>query len=105
MCELVTVVNGVALLDEETAKKIALFETMAKDIKAREDALKEAILAEMKAKGVIKIDTGDLLINFIAGGMRETLDGKALKAERPDVYDEYVKLTPTKDSIRMKVRG
>lgn len=104
MMDLITMEQGVALLDAETARKIAALEQIAKDLKEKQDALKAAILAEMKAKGIIKIDTGELLINFIAGGMRETLDSKALKAERPDVYDEFCKLTPTKDSIRVKVR-
>ncbi len=104
MTELVMVEQGVALLDAETAEKIVEFELAAKRIKDAEEALKAAILTEMREKGIVKVDTGKLLINYIAGGMRETFDGKALKAERPDVYDEYCKLTPTKDCIRIKVR-
>ena len=104
MTDLIKVEKGVALLDKDTAGKIVAFELAVKEIKEKEEALKEAILAEMRDKGIVKIDTGVLLINYIAGTMRETFDSKALKADRPDIYDEYCKLTPTKDSIRLKVR-
>ena len=96
--------GGIAILDEETAQKIADFEAIAKKVKEEEEALKTAILAEMKEKGVIKIETVHLVINYIEATMRETFDAKALKKDFPDIYDGYAKLTPVKESVRIKVR-
>lgn len=97
--------GGLAILDPETAAKVAEFERMAKEIKEKEDALKKEILKEMELKGVLKIDTGALLISYVAPTDRETLDTKALKEELPDIYDTYVKIGKVKSSIRIKVRA
>lgn len=105
MAELITLTpSGIALLDEQTADKIADFKAMAKKIKGEEDALEAAILDEMRAKGVVKIETVHLVINYIEPSMRETFDSKALRKDFPDIYDGYAKLTPVKDSVRIKVR-
>lgn len=104
MNELITINEGTAILNPETASKIAEFEKAMKSIKDQEEALKTAILNEMEAKGIIKIDTADLLISYIAPTDRETFDSKALQKDDPDLYDAYVKMTPVKSSIRIKVR-
>lgn len=94
--DLITLNNDVAILDVETAGKIAEFEKMAKDIKAKEDELKKAILEEMESKGIIKLDTDVLSITYVAPTERESLDGKTLREELPDIYDAYVKISPVK---------
>lgn len=104
MDSLIKVENGTALLDVNVAEKIAQFEAQAKEIKKKEDELKAAILAEMEAQGIIKLDCDFLAITYVAATDRESLDTKRFRAELPDVYDEYVKLTPVKSSIRIKVK-
>ena len=52
--ELIRVENGLNILEEETSKKIAEFERQLKDIKAKEDELKQAILEEMESKNLSK---------------------------------------------------
>ena len=104
MDELIKVENGTALLDVNVIESIAQFETALKEIKAKEDELKKAILAEMEAKGVIMLDSERLTITYVAPTDRETLNSKQLRADLPDIYDEYVKMTPVKSSIRIKVK-
>ena len=104
MNELITISGDMAILNPETAAKVAEFERLAKEVKAKEDELKKRILAEMEAKSVIKLDTGSLLISYVAPTTREVLDTKALKEECPDIFDTYVKLSPTKAGLRIKVR-
>lgn len=101
MNELITT-NGE--LSAETSLKIAEFERQVKEIKKQEDELKKAILAEMENKGIIKLDTPDLAITYVAPTNRETLDTKALKEELPDIYDTYVKISPVKPSIRIRLK-
>lgn len=105
MDNLITITGDMAILNPETAAKVAEFERMAKEVKTKEDELKKAILTEMESKGVIKLDTGALLISYVAPTDRETLDAKALKEELPDIYDTYVKISPVKSSIRIKLKG
>lgn len=104
MNDLITINNGIAELDGETIIKIASFEKQVKLLKEQEDALKKAILEEMEAKGVIKLESDVLNITYVAETTRETLDSKTLKEELPDIYDAYVKLSKVKPSIRLKIK-
>ena len=101
--ELITVSQGVALLDAQTAVRIAEFERKMKEIKAAEDALKAMILEEMESKGIKSIKTDDMMISFVAASEKETFDSKQLRADEPDMYDKYIKMTPVKASIRIKL--
>lgn len=102
--ELIKIENEIAILDGETSLKIAEFERTIKELKDKEDELKQSILNEMESKNIIKLETDDLMINYIAPSERETLDSKRLREEQPDLYDEYVKFSPVKSSIRLKVK-
>lgn len=104
MNDLIKIENGNAVLDAETSAKIAYFEQTVKGIKAKEDELKAAILKEMEAKGIIKIDTPEMAINYIASTDRERFDSKAFRKDHPDTYDEYVRISTVKPSIRIKVK-
>lgn len=102
--ELITMTEqGVALLSMDVATKIADFERKVKEIKDAEEKLKNAIKEEMVSKGVIKLETSDLTINYVEATTRETLDTKKLKEELPDIYDAYVKISEVKSSVRVKV--
>ena len=76
-----------------------------KFIKEQEETLKKAIKAEMEAKGILKVqdETNGMTITYIAPTYRETFDSKKFKADNPDMYDEYVKFSPVKSSIRIKL--
>lgn len=92
------------VLNPEISARIAEVERMVKVLKQEEDALKNAILAAMEANGIVKIDTPEVMINYIAETDRETFDTKTFKEENPDIYDAYCKMTPVKASLRIKVK-
>lgn len=104
MNDLIKVENGTALLDSDVSKKIAEFEKTIKEIKTKEDELKKAILSEMESKNLIKVDTEDLTITYVAPTDRETFDSKSFKMDHQDLYDEYVNISSVKASIRLKVK-
>ena len=104
MDELIRVEQNTALLNPEVSSKLAEFERMAKEIKAKEDELKQRVLAEMEQHGILKIETDDLIINYVAETSRETFDSKAFRKDNPDLYDEYVKISTVSASVRMKVK-
>ena len=68
------------------------------------DAFKSELLKAMEQNGVVKIDTDEVLINYVASTNRETLDSKAFKDDFPDLYDNYVKISAVKPSVRIKVK-
>ena len=105
MKELIKIENGISLLDADVSNKIAEFERQIKLIKEAQEALKEAIKAEMEDKCILKVEdeTNGMTITYITPTYRETFDSKRFKADKPDMYDEYVKLTPVKASVRIKL--
>ena len=102
--ELVKVDNGNAILAEDAVKTIVEIETMMKSLKAKQDEIKVALLEAMETNNVLKLDTPELLISYVASSDRETFDSKRFKDEHQDLYDEYVTMTPVKSSIRIKVK-
>lgn len=104
MDKLIRVEQNTALLNPQVSQELAEFEKLAKNIKAKQDELKQRILEEMEAHGLIKIETDDLTITYIAPTSRETFDSKAFRKDNPDLYDEYVKISTVKASVRMAVK-
>lgn len=103
--ELIKLNGDTAILDGDTAQKIAEFEKRVKDLKAKEDKLKKLILEEMETKGIIKLNTDVLSITYVAPTDRESLDSKKLREDLPNVYDAYINIKPVKSSIRIKLKG
>jgi regulator of replication initiation timing len=104
MGELIKVENGTAVLNAEAVNKIAEFENAMKKLKQAEDQLKKEILGEMEEKNILKIENETMTISYIASTGRETFDSKKFRADNPDLYDEYVTISPVKSSIRIKVK-
>lgn len=102
--ELIKVENEIGILDTEVSKKVAEFEKALKEIKEKEEELKQNILSEMESKNILKLETDDLTITYIAPAERETFDSKKFREENSDLYDEYIKFSPVKSSIRIKVK-
>lgn len=102
--ELIKVENGVGILNPVASGKIAHFEREMKALKEQEEELKAAILAAMEEQNVLKVDTPELTITYVAPSLRETFDSKRLKEELPELYDDFCKLTRVKASIRLKVK-
>ena len=104
MDELIVRTESGAMLTADTEEKITALLKAADKIKEEVDNLKAAIMSEMEKKNIIKIDTEVLTVTYVAPTDRETLDSKAIKADLPDIYDTYCKLSPVKASLRVKVK-
>ena len=102
--ELIKVEDGKALLNIATSKQLYEFEKAMKELKEQEDEIKASILQEMEDKNIKSIECDELLISYIAPSDRETFDSKKFRDEHSDLYDEYVKFTPVKSSVRIKLR-
>lgn len=102
--ELIKIENGLSTLDLKTSMELKLITDKIKELKKQEDKIKKAILEEMENKNILKIDTDEVSISYIASSDRETFDTKKFREEHSDLYDEFVKFTPVKSSIRVKVK-
>lgn len=102
--ELIKVEEGKALLNISTSKQLYEFEKAMKELKEQEDEIKASILQEMEEKNIKSIDCDELLISYIAPSDRESFDSKKFREDHNDLYDEYVKFTPVKSSVRIKLK-
>ena len=97
-------VENVYLLTQEASAKLVEFERLAKEVEQKQKELREAILKEMEEANVIKVETEELTITYVAPTFRESFRSKKFREENPFLYDKYVEITPVKASIKMKVR-
>ena len=102
--DLLRIEQGTVLLNPEISAKLAEFERIAEDIKNKQNVLKKQILAEMEKHGVLKIETDELVISYVAPYTKETFDSKGFRKANPDLYDEFVKISTVSASVRMGVK-
>ena len=104
MKELVLLENGEYGLVQDVVDTITTIENKIKMLKEKQDNYKERLLSLMEEYDVKEIDIPELKITRKFATTRESLDSKRLRAEHPDLYDEYVKITDVKGSITIKVK-
>lgn len=104
MAELIVLNQGNAILNLHASKEIAKFERQIKELKEAEEDLKKKILEEMEAKNIKKLITEEMTITYKASYDKESFDGKQFRAEHPDLYDSYIKMSPCKASIMIKLK-
>ena len=80
-------------------------ELQIKTMTTQRDELKEKILGLMRENNCDKVELdGRVLITRVAATTREALDGKALKESHPDIYAQFLKTSPVKESLKITVR-
>lgn len=104
MNELVKLENGKYGLVKDAVDTITTIENEIKKLKEMQDNYKEQLLKVMEENDILKIDIPELTITRKAPTTRETLDSKSLKADMPEIYDEYVKISDVKGSITIKLK-
>lgn len=102
MANIVKIENGE--LSQESKKWLIALEKQRKIINDEYDNFKAELLKAMEENGIVKIENEDLIISYIASGEKETFDSKSFKKDHSEMYDKYVKFTPVKSSIRIKVK-
>lgn len=80
---------------DNRCKKLAELDAQIKELQAQADAIKDEIKKDMDADSLEEIDTGNFKVRYkLVESVR--LDNKALKADLPDVYSLYSKVTACK---------
>ena len=91
-------------LTDEAIEFIKQKELEMKTIKEEYEQLKADILQAMEQTQTLKFESDNILINYIAPTESERFDSKLLKETSPELYDQFVKFTPVKASVRIKVK-
>lgn len=85
--------------------KLTEFENEIQRLKALEkesNNLRKELLDLMEKTGMKQINTGGVVVTYIAPTERKTVNTKALAEEMPDVYEKYMSLTPVRASVKVK---
>ena len=88
----------------ELEQSIINLELQVKEYKAKQDMVKESLMALMDERGIAKLETDNICITRKADSTRESVDSKALKEKFAEVYNEVKKTTKVKGSIIIKLK-
>jgi len=102
--EIIVKEDGKYAISENVSKQIAEFEREIKAAKAKEEKLKDMILKEMEDKKILAIENDDLKITYVSETYRTTFDSSKFKEEHLDLYQDYLKDTYVKSSIRITTK-
>lgn len=83
---------------------IALAEAELESKKKDIETIKEYLLQQMTANQVKKYESENIVITYIAPTERKSVDSTKLKAEQPEIYEQYSKVSTIKESIRIKIK-
>lgn len=75
-----------------------------KELSEEYSAIQAEVLQKMSDNGDKSFDTGDILFTVVAPSVRETFDSKKFKAEHKDMFDQYIKKSQTKESLKLTFR-
>ena len=84
-----------------------LLTSLARRIKAltdEYDSIKAQVLEQMLKHKDKSFDTGNLLITVMKPSTRESFDSKKFKEEHSDLYNQYIKTSPTKESLKLTLK-
>ena len=99
--------EGLAVLQEKAAgliQSISDLTIQKKHLDDMEKDMKKQLQVAMETYGVKKLENDQIRITYVAPTVRSTLDGKALKADLPDVAEKYTKTTPVSASVKITVK-
>lgn len=80
---------------ENRIKKLQSLEAQMKELEEQAEALKAEIKADLGAKGVDEIQTASFIVKW-KEIISSRLDGKALKAALPEIYNQYCKASASR---------
>lgn len=102
MTDLIQIENG--QLTTETIKRILLLQEQKKKADEAWDLVKERLCEVMEANGILKVETPEATITYVAPTTTERFDSKTFKKECPEIYDEYAKISPVSARVLVTAR-
>lgn len=100
-----------ALTTDDQLTKLVEVETLIKTIEeqkkqAEEQAkeLRAALMEEMEKQGVKSFENDRIKLTYVAPSTRQSVDSAKLKKEQPAIYDQYLKSSEVKASLRITLK-
>lgn len=100
MADIIKVQNGE--ITPQAVNYIIAIEKQMKALKAEYDAFRDELQQAMEQNGILKLESDGLKIAYVGASQKETFDSKKFREDFPDLYNEYVKFSNVKASVRIK---
>ena len=97
-------VNSMLQKLSELEFAIMEIENTAKEYEEKAKSLREGLRAEMEKSGVKKWETDNIVVTYVNSSERRGIDSVRLKAEQPDIYEQYSKVTNVNSTIKIKLK-
>lgn len=101
--ELVEIKNNNILIDANTIEKIREFEKKYLEMELIKKELKLTLKNAFEITGKKEIILDGFSASYKKPTIRTTIDSKRLKAELPEIYEEYSKTSEVAGSVTIKV--
>lgn len=102
--ELIKIEGGIVEASEQLINEALEIKFLEEKLKAKKDALTLTLLEEMRDNEIKRIETPDVIISYVDESEREIIDSKKFRKDHPDMYDEYVRFSKVKASLRIKAK-
>lgn len=83
---------------------VALAEAELESKKKDIETIKCFLLEQMTANNIKKWETQNIVVTYVAPSERKSIDSTKLKAEQPEVYEQYLKTSTVKEQIKIKIK-
>lgn len=92
------------LLASEKVDNITKLLHLQKEVDEKIGEMKDFLIEQMSINGVKSLDVGTFKVSLTEAGVSTTFDSARFKKENPDLYNQYMKETQRKASIRITLR-
>src|SRR5574344_956568 len=98
--------NELQMLEVEKQISLAVADLQKKqqELTSKNEEIKEQIKKAMEEKDIKKFENDYIAITYVAPTTRNTVDSAKLKEEFTDVYNQCLKTSDVKASVRIKVK-
>lgn len=98
--------NELQMLEVEKQISLAVADLQKKqqELVSKNEELKEQIKKAMEDKDIKKFENDYIAITYVAPTIRTTVDSAKLKEQFVDVYNQCLKTSDVKSSVRIKVK-
>jgi hypothetical protein len=105
------ILNHALDFTEQKIERIYSIENFIREIKLQQkkaeleaELLKAELLVAMKNQCVKKFENDKIRITYVDEYIRESIDSKKLKAERPDLYKDYIKQNTVDATVKITIK-
>lgn len=90
---------------EALQNQIQNLKQQLQELETQENEFKNIFIEKMKQNNIKSFDLGNVKITYVAPAVRKSFDSKRLELENKEVYEQYLKESKVKESLRITVRS